>query len=227
MGSPLTEQQRVVAEDSQHTVTIQSFFMGKFAVTQEQYQAIMGDNPSNFSGAKRPVEKVTWDNATEFCSRLSYITGRIYRLPSEAEWEYASRAGTTSPFYFGETITTDLANYDGNYTYGSEPKGEYRQQTTEVGTFPPNAFGLYDMHGNVWEWCQDNWHDNYDNAPNDGSVWMNEHEKNSRVRRGGSWYIYPWVCRSAYRSRYIYTNKNDDVGFRVVVSAGLGISNKG
>jgi formylglycine-generating enzyme required for sulfatase activity len=144
--------------------------MKKFEVTQEQYQQIMGSNPSNFKGAKRPVEKVSWNDAVEFCKKLSQKTRHKYRLPSEAEWEYACRAGTTTPFHFGETITTELTNYDGDYTYASGLKGKYRKQTTEVGTFPPNAFGLYDMHGNVWEWCQDTWHDSYKGAPTDGSA---------------------------------------------------------
>ena len=150
MGSPPGEKDRDSSEGPQHTVTIQPFFMGKYTVTQAQYQAVMGNNPSGFLGAKRPVEKVSWDNATEFCAKLSQRTGKTYRLPSESEWEYACRAGTTTPFYFGATITTALVNFDGNYPYGSAPKGEHRKQTTDVGTFPPNAFFLYDMHGNVW-----------------------------------------------------------------------------
>ena len=123
------------------------------------------NNPSYFKGEKRPVEKVSWDEAVEFCKKLSQKTGKTYRLPSEAEWEYACRAGTTTPFYFGETITPDLVNYNGNYPYGSAPKGEYREQTTDVGKFPPNSFGLYDMHGNVWEWCEDVYNANYIDAP--------------------------------------------------------------
>jgi formylglycine-generating enzyme required for sulfatase activity len=115
----------------------------------------MGNNPSDFKGEKRPVEKVSWDEAVEFCNKLSQKTRKTYRLLSEAEWEYACRAGTTTPFYFGNTITPDLANYNGNDPYGAAPKGLYRQQTTDVGSFPPNSFGLYDMHGNVWEWCSD------------------------------------------------------------------------
>jgi formylglycine-generating enzyme required for sulfatase activity len=122
------------------------------------------------------------------------------------------------PFHFGETITTDLANYDGNYTYGSGPKGEYREQTTEVGKFPPNAFGLYDMHGSIWEWCQDAWHDSYEGAPADGTAWMSENDNNSRLLRGGSWYYDPWDCRSANRYRNARVNGDVNVGFRVVVA---------
>ncbi|AUB40247.1 Formylglycine-generating enzyme, required for sulfatase activity, containings SUMF1/FGE domain [Nostoc flagelliforme CCNUN1] len=185
-------------------------------MTQEQYQQIMGSNPSNFKGAKRPVEQVSWNDAVEFCKKLSQKVGRKYRLPSEAEWEYACRAGTTTPFYFGETITTKLANYDGDdYTYASEPKGKNRQGTTDVGSFPPNAFGLYDMHGNVWEWCQDTLHDSYKGAPSDGSAWIDDNNQ-FRIRRGGSWTTYPINCRSAYR----YDKKRDSfsnaLGFRVV-----------
>ncbi len=216
MGSPPAETDRVSSEGPQHTVTVQPFFMGKYTVTQEQYQAVMGNNPSGFKGSKRPVEKVSWDNATEFCAKLSQRTGKTYRLPSEAEWEYACRAGTTTPFYFGATITTDLVNYHGNYPYGSAPKGEFRQQTTDVGIFPPNAFLLYDMHGNVWEWCQDTWHDNYNEAPADGTAWINEND-NQRLLRGGSWNNYAWFCRSAYRGRYPRVNWLVVVGFRVVV----------
>lgn len=149
MGSPPEEKDRSKDEEPQRTVNVPTFFMGMFEVTQEQYQQLMDKNPSRFQGAKRPVERVSWNEAVEFCKKLSQKTKRNYRLPSEAEWEYACRAGTSTPFHFGETITTDLANYNGNYTYASAPKGKYREQTTEVGSFPPNAFGLYDMHGNA------------------------------------------------------------------------------
>ena len=206
MGSPENEPESSSIERPQHKVNIQQFFMGKFSITQEQYQAIMGEN--------KPVERVSWDNAVEFCDKISRRAEKTYRLPSEAEWEYACRAGTTTPFYFGETITTDLANYDGNYTYSSAPKGRYREQTTDVGSFPANAFGLYDMHGNVWEWCQDSWHENYNGAPTDGDAWI-DNDNRYRVLRGGSWYFNPRSCRSAFRSGY---ERDDIVGFRVVVA---------
>ena len=157
MGALAGKEGRSGAEGPQHSVTVPEFWLGKYAVTQAQYQAVMGANLSRFTenGANRPVEKVSWQEAVAFCEKLSQQTGRTYRLPSEAEWEYACRAGTTTPFHFGATMTTDLANYNGNYTYGDGPKGMYLERTTEVGSFPPNAFGLYDMHGNVWEWCAD------------------------------------------------------------------------
>jgi formylglycine-generating enzyme required for sulfatase activity len=198
MGSPNTEAGRSDYEGPQRTVSISPFFMGKYEVTQEQYQAVMGNNPSNFKGAKHPVEKVNWNDAVEFCRKLSQKTGKTYRLPSEAEWEYACRAGTTTPFYFGETITPDLVNYDGNYPYASAQSGLYRQQTTDVGSFGPNLFGLYDMHGQVWEWCSDRYHDNYNGAPTDGSSWETGTNDN-RVLRGGSWDLNAVFCRSAYR----------------------------
>jgi formylglycine-generating enzyme required for sulfatase activity len=183
------------------------------------------------------VEWVSWYDAIEFCARLSKLSklrGREYRLPSEAEWEYACRAGTTTPFYFGETITGELANYNAGYTYADEPKGKSREETTPVGQFPPNAFGLYDMHGNVWEWCLDPWHDSYQRkTQTDSEVWDEEQseeqyllnknnviqllsDKRTRVLRGGSWSNIPWICRSADRDwgdpdlRFIY------FGFRVV-----------
>ncbi|ARV58657.1 peptidase C14 [Nostocales cyanobacterium HT-58-2] len=223
MGSPQGEKERRENEGPQRTVNVPAFFMGRFEVTQEQYQQVMGKNPSYFKekGAKRPVEKVSWNDAMDFCKKLSQKTGRTYRLPSEAEWEYACRAGTTTPFHFGETITTELANYDGNYTYASAPKGKYRQQTTEVGSFPPNAFGLYDMHGNVWEWCADTWHDSYEGAPVDGSAWIDNSEY--RCLRGGSWYYFPSFCRSAYRDfsgRAVRDLIVSYVGFRVVCAFG-------
>ncbi len=226
MGSPAEERERSPNEGPQRTVTIQPFFMGRFAVTQEQYQAVMGYNPSGFKGVKKPVENVSWNDATQFCDILSTRTGKSYRyrLPSEAEWEYACRAGTTTPFHFGETITTELANYNGAYTYASAPKGKYLQQTTNVGIFPPNAFGLYDMHGNVLEWCLDNndWQ-NYNGAPIDGSPWLDLSNKNdiqaSRILRGGSWFGLPWSCRSAYRYDDFHPGYwLGYIGFRVVLS---------
>ncbi len=205
-------------EKPQHEVTVQPFFMGKYPITQAQYQEVMSKNPSNFKGDERPVEYVTWDEAEEFCQRLSKQTGTEYRLPTEAEWEYACRAGTTTPFHFGETITTDLANYDGNYTYANESQGEYREQTTPVGSFSPNAFGLYDMHGQVWEWCQDNWHDNYEGAPKDGSPWLSGFSS-TKIMRGGSWAYNPGVCRSACRFYLARGFCDVDIGFRVVCVA--------
>ena len=169
---------------------------------------------------------MNWFEAVEFCKRLSRLTGRNYRLPSEAEWEYACRAGTTTPFHFGETISTDLANYRGtDYTnrsisYGKGPKGVFRGETTPVGQFPPNAFGLYDMHGNVLEWCADELHNNYQNAPTDDSIWLNGYKDKSPLR-GGSWAYFPNVCRSAIRSlcyrRDVHISFS---GFRVVCDGG-------
>ncbi|MBD2336670.1 SUMF1/EgtB/PvdO family nonheme iron enzyme [Calothrix sp. FACHB-156] len=219
MGSPPGEAQRENDEGPQHQVKVPGFFMGKYEVTQAQYQAIMEKNPSNFKGETRPVEQVSWDDAVEFCRKLSQKTGRKYRLPSEAEWEYACRAETTTPFYFGETITTDLVNYNGNYPYASAPKGEYRQQTTPVGKFPPNAFGLYDMHGNIWEWCLDTYHKNYNEAPTDGSAWLSGNDNDSRVLRGGSWYDGARRCRSANRNYVTRADRGSLVGFRVVAVA--------
>jgi formylglycine-generating enzyme required for sulfatase activity len=217
MGSPASEKGRTQDESPQHQVNVPAFSMGKYVVTQEQYQQIIGKNPSSFKGAKRPVEQVSWKNAVDFCLKLSQQTGREYRLPSEAEWEYACRGGTTTPFHFGETITTELANYDGTYTYASEPKGKYLQKTTDVGSFPPNAFGLYDMHGNVWEWCQDDWHNNYIDAPKDGSGWTSR-SGNTKLLRGGSWFSNPENCRSAYRHYNNLGHSTYNIGFRVVCS---------
>jgi formylglycine-generating enzyme required for sulfatase activity len=222
MGSPENEERRYDYESPhpQHQVTVPSFFMGKYPVTQAQYQAIMGTNPSYFNGSNRPVERVIWNDAIAFCEKLSQRTGKNYRLPSEAEWEYACRAGTTTPFHFGEMITTDLANYNGNYTYSGGIRGIDREETTEVGSFGvANNFGLYDMHGNVWEWCQDSWHSSYKGAPTDGSAWLDTEENTYfKLLRGGSWYYGPALCRSAYR----YADNLDDayntLGFRVVCS---------
>jgi formylglycine-generating enzyme required for sulfatase activity len=220
MGSP--DNKGKANERPQHQVTVREFLMGKYQITQAQYEAIMGNNPAYFrtNGANRPVENVSWKNALEFCQKLSQKTKRNYRLPSEAEWEYACRAGTTTPFYFGETITVDLANYNGNYTYASAPKGQYRGQTTPVGNFPPNAFGLYDMHGNVWEWCEDYYHNNYQYAPIDGSAWLQtglfSNLLSDRLVRGGSWGFLPEGCRSANRKADGVDLRFNSIGFRVV-----------
>jgi formylglycine-generating enzyme required for sulfatase activity len=217
MGSPKSEAGRDLDEGPQHQVTVPVFFMAKYELTQAQYQAIMGSNPSRFPGNNRPVERVSWNNAVTFCEKLSQKTQKNYRLPSEAEWEYACRAGTTTPFYFGESITSELVNYNGNYTYGSAPKGQYRQQTTDVGSFPPNAFGLYDMHGNLWEWCQDDYIDNYSDAPKDGSA-LTGRSGDVKLLRGGSWISKPQGCRSGDRNNNLHPFRISGFGFRVVCS---------
>jgi formylglycine-generating enzyme required for sulfatase activity len=237
MGSPVNEPKRSSYESPQHQVTVPPFFMGKYPVTQAQWKAVaalsqvnreLNRDPSKFKGANRPVEQVSWYDAVEFCDRLSQYTGKSYSLPSEAEWEYACRARTTTPFHFGETITSELANYDATEVYGAGVKGTSRGETTPVGSFEvANTFGLYDMHGNVWEWCLDDWHDNYEGAPTDGSPWFdnkndNFYQKQGRtVLRGGSWDYYPLNCRSAYRTcTYSRVNRNNDIGFRIVCAAG-------
>jgi formylglycine-generating enzyme required for sulfatase activity/tRNA A-37 threonylcarbamoyl transferase component Bud32 len=214
MGSPENEEERRDSESPQHQVNVPSFFIGKYPLTQAQYQAIMGSEQGYFTGTNCPVECVTWDDAVAFCQKLSQKTGKNYKLPSEAQWEYACRAGTTTPFYFGESITPDLVNCNGNHAYAAAPKGQDREQTTDVGTFPPNAFGLYDMHGNVWEWCEDDWQKNYVNAPINGSALISLND--IKVLRGGSWYLYPQDCRSANRDNGNRVFTDYDIGFRVV-----------
>ncbi len=229
MGSPKEEKGSRDSERPQREVRVSSFFMGKFEVTQAQWRAVaklpqvkreLKPEPSHFKGDNRPVEQVSWNDAVEFCARLSKHTGRKYRLPSEAEWEYACRAGTTTVFHFGETITGNLANYNASNVYANEPKGKYRQETDPVGQSPANAFGLYDMHGNVLEWCLDDWHSNYERASTDGSALINSNNNNRsqfQVLRGGSWYSYPGSCRSACRDDYVVPNRrNYGIGFRVV-----------
>jgi formylglycine-generating enzyme required for sulfatase activity len=244
MGSPETEEGSTDDERPQHQVTIKAFCLGKYQVTQAQWKAVAAFpqvnkelklDPSRFKGDgstsltnHRPVEQVSWENAVEFCDRLSRHTKRQYRLPSEAEWEYACRAGTTTPFHFGETITTNLANYQGtdneeykwSGSYGSGPKGVYREETTAVGSFGvANNFGLYDMHGNVWEWCQDDWHSDYEGAPTDGSAWLSSEESSDKkLLRGGSWDYNPVDCRSAFRYYRNLGFSNTYIGFRVVCS---------
>ncbi|NJR16239.1 MAG: formylglycine-generating enzyme family protein, partial [Calothrix sp. CSU_2_0] len=247
MGAPETEEGSRDSERPQHEVTVPTFFMGKYPVTQAQWRTVaslpqvnreLKPDPSYFKGENRPVEQVSWFEAVEYCDRLTQHTKRPYRLPSEAEWEYACRAGTTTPFHFGETITTDLANYDGtdneeykwSGSYGRGPKGIFREETTEVGSFGvANTLGLFDMHGNVWEWCLDDLHSDYEGAPTDGSAWLDNSYGNlsdvqkgsSAVLRGGSWNNFPEYCRSACRD---YLNRRGnidyDVGFRVVCGVG-------
>ncbi|MFB2969510.1 SUMF1/EgtB/PvdO family nonheme iron enzyme [Aerosakkonema sp. BLCC-F183] len=223
MGSLETEAERQSYESPQHKVKISSFCMGKYPVTQAQWKAVaalpqvnisLNPDPSCFKGANLPVEQVLWEEAVEFCARLSQKTGYTYRLPSEAEWEYACRAGTTTPFYFGETITPELVNYKQAETSTSEAESGFHDKTTPVGSFPPNSFGLYDMHGNVFEWCADSWHDNYEGAPSDGSVWKSNDPK--KLLRGGSWAYYPRVCRSAFRFHHDARQRYPVIGFRVV-----------
>ena len=231
MGSPENEPQRRDSESPQHTVTVEPFFISKYPITQAQWRFVaqllqvnqgLEPEPCYFKGDDHPVEQVSWYDAVEFCVRLSQYTGRTYSLPSEAEWEYACRAGTTTPFHFGETITGDLANYYAKATYADEPKREYREQTTSVGEFSPNAFGLYDIHGNVWEWCADHWHSNYKGAPADGSEWIEaaNNDNHSRVLRGGSWHNNPEICHCAIRNYYNPDIEDNDIGLRVVCVVG-------
>ncbi len=257
MGSPDDEPKRDKDESPQHLVTVPTFFMGCYPVTQAQWRVVanwesiqqnLDPSPSHFRGEQRPVEQISWYDAAEFCDRLAQRTQRSYRLPSEAEWEYACRAGTQTPFYFGETVSPNLANYDGNFMYGQSPsqrqitesnvriisfsekkmtqpqsqkrvdsQKEYRAETTTVANFnAPNAYGLCDMHGNVFEWCADHWHENYEGAPNDGSIWSSSQESADRVIRGGSWYSSPGLCRSASRLQSSPGHRSLNNGFRVV-----------
>lgn len=232
MGSPENELKHERNEGPQHQVNVPQFFMAKCPVTQAQWQVVaampqvnreLKADPSTFKGDDRPVEHVSWYEAVEFCDRISAHTNRPYRLPSEAEWEYACRAGTKTAFHFGKTITTDLANYrgtddeyGGSGSYGSGPKGEYRRKTTPINHFDiANAYGLCDMHGNVWEWCQDHWHDDYYGAPDDGRAWMTGNDT-YRVVRGGSWDVEPEFCRSARRNYILPDGRFEVIGFRVV-----------
>ncbi|MBE9128008.1 formylglycine-generating enzyme family protein, partial [Coleofasciculus sp. LEGE 07081] len=226
MGSPEQKLESSKNERPQHEVVVSGFFMGKYPITQSLWRFVaslpqvnreLNPNPSHFKGDNRPVECVSWYDAMEFCQRLSQYTNRTYRLPTEAEWEYACRAGTTTPFHFGETIIAELANYCATETYGDGVKGEYRQETTPVDHFGiANAFGLCDMHGNVWEWCLDHWHDNYEGAPNDESAWLTDHENTRRVRRGGSWSNSPRRCRCESRVKNYPGYDYNHIGFRVV-----------
>ena len=219
MGSPADEVGRYSAEGPLHRVAIASMFaLGTTEVTQEQWRAVMGNNPSHFSscGERCPVEQVTWYDAQQFLLKLSARTGKRYRLPSEAEWEYAARAGTTTPFNTGNCIGTHEANYDGSYEYNfcQGMKRIYRQRTLPVASFAANGFALYDMHGNVWEWVEDCWHEDYQGAPVDGSAWVAP-ACEKRVLRGGSWKVEPRALRSAERNWEWARDRGNAHGFRV------------
>ena len=209
MGSPKDEPDRSVNEE-QHEVTFAlDFSMGKYEVTQEQYEAIMGTNPAQFKGTKNPVETVSWEDAQKFIETLNmkFKDQKVkFRLPSEAEWEYACRVGTTTAYNTGKTLTKEQAAFDGTDNSG----------TKTVGTYAANAFGLHDMHGNVYEWCED-YYGPYSKAPKDGTAQTIKQESDRRVLRGGSWFNYSWYCRSAFRNFYTPVDRSNLVGFRVVV----------
>jgi formylglycine-generating enzyme required for sulfatase activity len=234
MGSPATEAEREPEELPHEVVITRPFYLGVYEVTQEQYQTVTGKNPSFFNqtrggGADHPVEQVRWAEAVEFCQRLSERpeekkAGRAYRLPTEAEWEYACRAGTSSAFHFGDALSSKQANFNGNDPYGGAAKGPYIQKTARVGSYPPNAWGLHDMHGNVWEWCAD-WYDpDYykhspkpdPKGPTQGVLSTGFRADFFRVVRGGCWLDEARGCRSAYRFRFQPSEPYRWVGFRVV-----------
>ena len=204
-------------EKPAHKVIVSDFYIGKYEVTQKEWFDIMGTNPSSFNGCDNcPVEYVSWDDVQKFIQTLNNKSGKTYRLPTEAEWEYACRAGTTTPFNTGNNLTTSQANYNGNYPYNNNQKGVYREKTMPVGSFAPNALGLYDMHGNVWEWCND-WYDGkyYANSPQNNPKGPSTGSR--RVFRGGSWDYYAQYCRSAYRGSYTPDDRSYFLGFRLAL----------
>jgi formylglycine-generating enzyme required for sulfatase activity len=218
MGAPKDEPDSSDSERPQHPVKLQTFLMGRYPITQAQWRVVasydreeidLPPNPSRFKGDDLPVEQVNWYEATEFCKRLSTLTGKNYHLPSEAQWEYACRAETETAYHFGPKLTEELAHYNQGLA----------GQTTPVGQYPANQWGLHDMHGNVLEWCQDHWYSSYKGAPTDGSAWLTDNDKANRARRGGSWFYYPTGCRSAYRLNDGPDNRYDFIGFRVCCTA--------
>jgi formylglycine-generating enzyme required for sulfatase activity len=215
--------------NGRHEVTIPDFFIGQYEVTQAQYEAVMGNNPSTFKGANNPVENVSWEDAKKFIDKLNAITGKNYRLPTEAEWEYATRAGTDTPFSYGETITSDVVNYDGSsYPYNNASKGEFRERTIEVNELYPNPWGLYHIHGNVWEWIQDQFQPSYKDKPsklrkNGSAPWIVSNDTDTpaeydpRVIRGGSWGDDSLTNRS-YARNFRYRDFSEPTGgFRLVM----------
>ncbi|MEM8611273.1 MAG: formylglycine-generating enzyme family protein [Cyanobacteria bacterium P01_H01_bin.105] len=225
MGSPSTESDREEQEGPQRSIQVPSFYMGAFVITQRQYKSVMGNNPSYFTddqgkdGANLPAEQITWQDAEAFCQQLSELTGRTYRLPSEAEWEYACRAGTTTPFCFGEKLTTEIANFFADFSFTENVEENYRNTSVAADSFWPNAFGLYNMHGNVYEWCADDYHNSYEGAPSDASLWLSNEANASKVMRGGSWFNDTPFCRSASREKNSQTGLSNSFGFRVVCEA--------
>ena len=224
MGSPSSEEGRKDDEGPVHRVTIPAAFaVGKYEVTFSEWEACVAGggcdgylpDDLHWGRGQRPVLEVSWEDARSYVGWLSRKTGKQYRLLSEAEWEYSARAGTTGPFHFGSTISTDQANYNGNDTYGSGRRGLFRKKTVPVGSFPANGFGLHDMHGNVSEWVEDCWHDSYLGTPSDGSAWTTGGECSKRVLRGGSWYFLPRILRSAVRYWNSTGDRYDGIGFRV------------
>lgn len=215
MGSPEYEPGRSKTEGPRHQILMSPFFMGRYPVTQAQWQQVarwpkvnreLPTEPSRFKQPGRPVETISWQEAMEFCARLRHHTGHRYRLPNEAEWEYACRAGTTTPFHLGKTLRSDLANYDARQRYGFGPRGIFRGETTVVGSLGlANGFGLSDLHGNVWEWCAARWHRTY----------AFEHQRDLRVIRGGSWGCGPRLCRSASRQAVVNYWRSDQIGLRI------------
>lgn len=226
MGASAQEKESSDRERPVHKVKVAKFFLGEYPITQIQWSKVaklpqinlkLQSNPSHFKGDNHPVDSISWLEAIEFCDRLSAHTGKQYRLPTEAEWEYACRGNTQTPFAYGETLTSELADYASTYVYASEQGIAYRKETTKVGSFMPNAFGLYDLHGNVCEWCADPWHENYQGAPNNSKVWAQNGNQAWRTLRGGSWANKPSQCRSAYRSGYPKHLLNRVIGFRVAM----------
>ena len=219
MGSPEREVDRR-GDETHHEVRVSDFAMSRYAVTQEEWRMVTGSNPSFFKGNNLPVEQVSWDDCQAFIKKLNEKTGGgNYRLPTEAEWEYACRAGTVTPFNTGQNLTTDQANYDGNYPYRDYPKGAYRKTTVPVDSFQPNGFGLYNMHGNVWEWCGDWYGEKYYEECRARGVVENPQGPETpsyRVLRGGSWFNFAWYCRSAYRGYGYHGIRGGPVGFRLV-----------
>lgn len=222
MGSPASEPHHDDQEGPQRKIQVPSFYLGAFTITQRQYEIIMGSNPSYFTddqgkdGANLPVEQVTWQDADAFCKKLSEMSGRTYRLPSEAEWEYACRASTTTPFCFGETLTTEIANFFADFSFTENYEENYRNTPVAVDSFWPNGFGLYNMHGNVFEWCADDYHENYKNAPKSVAPWISGQAQATKMMRGGSWFNDTPYCRSAARDKNTQIGLSNASGFRVV-----------
>ena len=205
-----------------HSVNIKRFALGKYEVTQGQWETVMGSDPSKFTscGDNCPVKQVSWDDIQQYIQKLNQKTGQNYRLPSEAEWEYAARAGSSSKYWWGDTASHEYANYGKDECCGGLAQGRDKwENTAPVGQFPANAFGLYDMHGNVWEWVQDCYHDSYMGAPNDGSAWVTGGEQKSRVLRGGSWNYGPAYLRSTDRDWFAPDFRSNFGGFRLARTA--------